>query len=447
MFDIIKFFEKLGEIVYISDIETKELVYINEIGRKTFGIYSEADYKNRKCYEVLYGFDLPCSTCDMEILTEDEFLSYISYNTKLKKYFRLKNTIMEIDNRFMKFEIAIDIDDQQRQRNELETVTFNERIINEAMKLALQQDDSDKSIYAMMQYLGEQFECDRVYIFEENEDHSFSNTFEWCKANVSPEIHNLQNLPYSVVKVWYDEFDKNNNIIISDIEEYKYINRAMYDVLKPQNIKTLVVGPLIIQNRKIGFYGVDNPPVFNINSISVMYQVLGNFISSLMRQRENMKELERAGFTDYLTGLPNRRALDEFISEVDKEKSIAMIFCDLNGLKDTNDNIGHYAGDNLIKKAAGILIECYGRKRVFRMGGDEFLTMFTENSEADLDFIQKNLRERFDAENISASIGSLWLPRMNMTFDQMFKEVDIAMYEDKHRYYSKHERRGDRRKL
>lgn len=52
MFDIIKFFEKLGEIVYISDIETKELVYINEIGRKTFGIYSEADYKNRKCYEV-----------------------------------------------------------------------------------------------------------------------------------------------------------------------------------------------------------------------------------------------------------------------------------------------------------------------------------------------------------------------------------------------------------
>ena len=75
-------------------------------------------------------------------------------------------------------------------------------------------------------------------------------------------------------------------IAIRDIEEYKSISPALYDILKPQNINSLVVGPMYINKKRIGYYGVDNPPYKNMECISYTYDMLGNFIGSLIRARD-----------------------------------------------------------------------------------------------------------------------------------------------------------------
>ena len=76
------------------------------------------------------------------------------------------------------------------------------------------------------------------------------------------------------------------------MEDYRVVCPTMYALLQPQGIQTLAVGPIFLNNRRIGFYGVDNPPYRNLDNISTMYTILGRFIASLLRHRDNMRQLE-----------------------------------------------------------------------------------------------------------------------------------------------------------
>lgn len=83
--------------------------------------------------------------------------------------------------------------------------------------------------------------------------------------------------------------------------------------------------------------------------------------------------------TDAMTGFFNRRAyeaeLKRYASE-DKEKDLVYISIDLNGLKHTNDNFGHEAGDELICAAAECMRSSYGScGKLYRIGGDEFVAL------------------------------------------------------------------------
>lgn len=78
---------------------------------------------------------------------------------------------------------------------------------------------------------------------------------------------------------------------------------------------------------------------------------------------------------DTLTGLYNRTRLTKMRSRYEVQRSLFVIFFDVNNLKRMNDNFGHDAGDILLKSAAGKLKfwESYGD--VYRLGGDEFLVV------------------------------------------------------------------------
>lgn len=82
--------------------------------------------------------------------------------------------------------------------------------------------------------------------------------------------------------------------------------------------------------------------------------------------------------TDALTGLYNRSYFNEYSSQVSEEqlKYMGVVVCDVDGLKLTNDMLGHAAGDALLKKVAGSLKQTFGDTgEVFRFGGDEFIVL------------------------------------------------------------------------
>ena len=58
--EIVNIVESMDEIIYVSDMDTRELYYMNAAGRKMTGIYN---YKGQKCYKVLQGRDKPCEDC------------------------------------------------------------------------------------------------------------------------------------------------------------------------------------------------------------------------------------------------------------------------------------------------------------------------------------------------------------------------------------------------
>jgi diguanylate cyclase (GGDEF)-like protein len=103
-------------------------------------------------------------------------------------------------------------------------------------------------------------------------------------------------------------------------------------------------------------------------------------IGAALATAEHLDRIERLAHTDPLTGLANRRAVDEaldssFARHLADDSTISLVVCDLNGLKRINDDQGHEAGDRALVRFAGLLSTVAGSlpgSLAARLGGDEF---------------------------------------------------------------------------
>ena len=112
--------------------------------------------------------------------------------------------------------------------------------------------------------------------------------------------------------------------------------------------------------------------------------------------------------------------------------SLAVLMCDLNGLKKVNDKQGHDAGDKFILRSAEILKSIFGDENVYRMGGDEFVALLTNTSETD--FEEKVNLTRIQM-GTTASIGTVYRKSIDTDFDSILKIADTEMYKQKKKYY------------
>lgn len=437
-----EFFENLNEIVYVTDIDTNELVYMNKKGRWLCEIENVEELAGMKCHEILQGGAAPCVMCNNEQLNAGEFIEWRYFNPIYKKNYIIKDTLVEDGGRRYRMEIAIDIG-QEIDEN-VQDYIDNETMLNEALKVALGAATPEDSIQSLLEFLGRSLKSERCYIFEGEVGGEYGNTYEWCAAGVEPQIDNLRQLDFDVVKIWIERFQYNENVIIRNLEDIKESDPAMYDCLKPQDITRLATCKLEDGGKIIGFYGVDNPPEKMLENIATMLQIMGHFITMLIRRRDMYKRLEKLSYYDRLTGLGNRHGMDAYIARMDKKASSSVVYCDLMGLKRINDNLGHHAGDELLLGAAGSLKRAFPGSALFRIGGDEFLVLGSGMSEDELkekiEFLKKDMTEN---SNVMA-IGYVWRNDGSEDVDKLISEADELMYTDKRRLYQTSE--FDRRK-
>ncbi len=312
-----------------------------------------------------------------------------------------------------------------------------ESIVNECLRVSLKEPTPDKSIEVLLEYLGKELNGERTYIFEKNEDGTDNNTYEWVAPGISPEKDGLQNLPPEICAEWYGSFSESNNIIIKNLEELAECDTPVYNVLKRQNIHSLVVVPLYENGRVIGFFGVDNPPSDFFDYASNMLQIMGHFIGCILQRRNLVKKLEIMSYTDQLTGLGNRHAMNEFIdNSLEKCTKIGVVYCDITGLKSVNDKEGHEAGDRYIICACESLSKAFGDFGLFRIGGDEFLAICPEIEKISFDGGVDLLRNYMNENGVIMSVGVVW-KMGEFNIDDIIVEAEALMYEEKALYYKK----------
>lgn len=159
---------------------------------------------------------------------------------------------------------------------------------------------------------------------------------------------------------------------------------------------------------------------------------------------------ERQALTDTLTGLHNRRAMDQELTRiVTQSEPFALMQVDLDFFKAVNDTLGHAAGDHVLQVVAQVMLE-ETRKTdmVARMGGDEFVILFRgevarKSLEGIADRIIARLQEPMPFEGnfcrISASIGTVISEgREQMTADQLLSDADSALYNAKNAGRGRH---------
>lgn len=156
-------------------------------------------------------------------------------------------------------------------------------------------------------------------------------------------------------------------------------------------------------------------------------------------KREKQKQVEYLSFHDHLTGLYNRRYMEDALKRLDTERNLpfTIMVLDVNDLKLTNDCFGHEKGDQLLKAVAKIMTKkCRTDEIVCRTGGDEFAILLPnihkEQAEAIKQRItQAALEEDLDSVVVSLAIGYAVKETQDQDIMQIHKEADNNMYKDK----------------
>ncbi|MFF2652031.1 diguanylate cyclase domain-containing protein [Streptomyces sp. NPDC058045] len=143
-----------------------------------------------------------------------------------------------------------------------------------------------------------------------------------------------------------------------------------------------VVAPIVLHGRAWGELYVARPPgaaVFDTEDADFA-TVLASVVAAGLAQSERLEEARQLAFTDALTGVANRRAVDMRLDEAVELHRVegtvvSLVVCDVNGLKHVNDTQGHAVGDRLLERFASVLSLCGAMlpgTLAARLGGDEF---------------------------------------------------------------------------
>jgi diguanylate cyclase (GGDEF)-like protein/PAS domain S-box-containing protein len=205
-------------------------------------------------------------------------------------------------------------------------------------------------------------------------------------------------------------------------------------------------GSLIIsvwhKNRSKRYLEIDSYPL--VDGKGEVYGVEG-LARDITQQYILQQELAYLSSHDTLTGLANRSSLYtqlEYLIEDSKRhgQSFALFYIDLDNFKDINDFLGHDEGDRLLKRFAQLL-QKHARSNdiAARIGGDEFILVYTDINAAKAEKLAKRLFESIQQEiiplyrelQLSASIGIALYPKDALDAQELLKKADIALYRTK----------------
>jgi len=134
--------------------------------------------------------------------------------------------------------------------------------------------DVDNIINASLGEIGDFVSADRAYIFEYDFiNQTTSNIYEWCSANIAPEIENLQEIPISAIPDWINAHRAKKSFIVQDTSKLKDTGpQGLKAILEPQGIKSLIALPMLNADKLIGFVGFDS--VKNLKTYSSTEETL-----------------------------------------------------------------------------------------------------------------------------------------------------------------------------
>lgn len=187
-----------------------------------------------------------------------------------------------------------------------------------------------------------------------------------------------------------------------------------------------------------------------LNFIKGIFPKIENYVDSARSElvSKNLTEiLRKSSTTDQLTGLYNRKFLDDFIDKTTPQilrshNSYGILMLDIDFFKAVNDNYGHDVGDKVIKVLSDVLKSCIRESDLaFRYGGEEFLIMLFNCDTNKIDAISNKIRITFSEQNIDTgsgaslrktlSIGYSSFPQDADSIWRCIKFADIALYEAK----------------
>jgi diguanylate cyclase (GGDEF)-like protein/PAS domain S-box-containing protein len=192
------------------------------------------------------------------------------------------------------------------------------------------------------------------------------------------------------------------------------------------------------------WFQVVKSPVLNNKGVSagILYS-----LRNITKRKKMEEQLQATAITDELTGLFNRRGFYTISEKHCKlatrfKRGLSLLYLDIDGMKNINDELGHKAGDQALVDTANILKMTFRETDIIaRIGGDEFAVLLTEHSDPDIESIIINhLMDNLKIHNeqnvrnyeLLFSVGFVHHNTKHLcSIDRLLTRADELMYEDK----------------
>jgi diguanylate cyclase (GGDEF)-like protein len=205
------------------------------------------------------------------------------------------------------------------------------------------------------------------------------------------------------------------------------------------------IAPLVARDVVRGMLYVDDPPSPDVTENQL--RVLLDFAAQAAIAVENarlyeetrrlLEETQRLALTDSLTGIPNRRALNEMLerelhSSERYDSPFAFAILDLDDLKKINDNGGHSLGDLALKRFAAVLQKTARKGDIIaRYAGDEFVVVMTKTTRQQAERAIERILGALQQNGLQSSIGVAMFPSDGIDGQTLFFAADEALYRAK----------------
>jgi PAS domain S-box-containing protein len=250
--------------VGIVDLD-ENFSYANPAGEVIFGV-SPGDLKNRNLKEFLNTDQFSRIQIESEKREQGEHSRYeldiITQKGEHKTIFISGSPqYSRKGERIGTLGMFVDITEKKKDERELKRRLKLELIISEISNdfVHLKKEYLDLSVNRALQKIGSFAGVDRSYIFMFTDDGLFcNNTHEWCREGIEPQIENLKDVPLDLMPWWMNKLQNFETIHIPLVANLPPEAQAEKEILEAQDIKSLLVIPLLTANSLIGFLGFDS---------------------------------------------------------------------------------------------------------------------------------------------------------------------------------------------
>ncbi|MBL7171131.1 MAG: GGDEF domain-containing protein, partial [Candidatus Omnitrophica bacterium] len=239
-----------------------------------------------------------------------------------------------------------------------------------------------------------------------------------------------------------------SSMLINNLSSY-HTEYRRYKSLADQGISSFLIAPLKLAKEPIGLLGIFNKEPFDFTGEEL--RLLTTFTTHASLIIENARLLEttrRLSITDELTQLYNfRHFQNRFKNEFQRAKrykhNLSILMCDIDYFKNYNDTNGHEAGNEILKKVAGIMTNsARDVDLIARYGGEEFVLVLIETDKDNAKLFAERLREKIEKEtfphqekqpegNLTITIGVAGFPEDAAASDELIERADEALYRGK----------------
>ncbi len=278
------------------------------------------------------------------------------------------------------------------------------------------------------------------------------------KAAIGYDLYELRNVRYSLEDIadsWYGAGAENwrqgePRLISREVDDLTAISfktaprKIIGEAGRVHEIMSNICLPIIYQGEVLAVLNVDSfsdPRAFDEDSLDAS-RLFVQKAAMLLHEQRYRNLLQRAARTDPLTGLANRRAFEEDLKAncAMAERygyPLSLLIFDLKGFKKINDDLGHAAGDQALRKIARVVADLVrGGDRIYRWGGDEFAVILShvdlQGAVAAATRFAAAISEVCLADHcISGNFGAAAFPQEARTPEELLIMADTRMYRAK----------------